>query len=187
MSSYASLATLANRLQRKKRKLAKPVEFIYSSETEAHLIISSHGCGVQPLSRALSDNIPQEIFERFIDHLHEDTHTLSTCSIVCQAWLPASRYHLFGPLVVRPVRLNLGWSLDINCSVALHKRSCILYGNKKGVYWSEPGQKLAPVQVLSLPNVSQIDVLEDHNLLICLSGILHLTSRSPVLIVPFPR
>ena len=57
--------------------------------------------------------------------------------------------------------------------------TCILYGNKKGVYWSEQEQELAwsaPVQVLSLPDVSQIDVLEEHNLLICLSGILHLTT-----------
>ena len=66
----------------------------------------------------------------------------------------------------------------LNVVVFLGGEQYILYGNKKGVYWSEPERKLAPVRVLSLPDVSQIDVLEDHNLLICLSGtqVLHLRS-----------
>lgn len=34
--------------------------------------------------------------EEIIDHLHDDDDTLKTCSLVCRAWLPPSRYHLFG-------------------------------------------------------------------------------------------
>ena len=43
----------------------------------------------------LSDRLSPELYDRIIDHLHFFKHSLSTCSIVCQSWLPASRYHLF--------------------------------------------------------------------------------------------
>jgi hypothetical protein len=112
MSSFASLATLAYRLQKKKRKLAKLSTASKPDRYEGQL---------QPLPRTLSDSIPQELFERFIDFLHGDKNSLSRCSIVCRAWLPASRYHLFDPLILRPIQLNLGWSLHIDCSVALRE------------------------------------------------------------------
>ena len=87
---------------------------------------------LRPLPHDLSDRIPQEIFELFIDFLHNDKPSLSNCSIVCRAWLPASRYHL--SLVVRPVRLNFGWGLDrVRCAVTLREpraaalcRCCLL-------------------------------------------------------------
>jgi hypothetical protein len=34
--------------------------------------------------------------EEIIDHLHDDNDALKICSLVCRAWLPPSRYHLFG-------------------------------------------------------------------------------------------
>lgn len=181
MSSFASLAFLVYRFQNKKRVLAK--QSISGRTTGAR-----REGNVQSLPRALSDSIPQELFERFIEFLRGDQHSLAVCSLVSRAWLPASRYHLFDPLIVRPIRLNCEWSLHINCSVALREFFCILfidncfivlflggrryilYGNKEGVYWSELERQVAPVQVLSLPDVSQIDIIEDHNLLICLSG-----------------
>jgi hypothetical protein len=36
--------------------------------------------------------------EEIIDHLHADTATLRVCSLVCRAWLPPCRYHLFGEI-----------------------------------------------------------------------------------------
>ncbi|TBU37289.1 hypothetical protein BD309DRAFT_876732, partial [Dichomitus squalens] len=36
-----------------------------------------------------------EIVDYIIDHLHDDTPTLSASSLVCRAWLPSCRYHLF--------------------------------------------------------------------------------------------
>lgn len=39
--------------------------------------------------------IPQEIIDQFIDHLHDDEGALRTCGLVCRAWVPSSRYHLF--------------------------------------------------------------------------------------------
>jgi CNH domain len=182
MPSFASLANLVYRLQKKRRNLSK----VSTNNPLAGQ--------VQPLPRALTDCIPQELFERFIEFLHGDNISLSRCSTVCRAWLPASRYHLFSSLIVRPIQLNIGWWLRVNCSVAFRgfslahhcpsspddlligDRKYMLYGNKEGVYWSEPERGTPPVQVLFLPDVSQIDVLEDHNLFVCLSG------ESPVLV-----
>jgi hypothetical protein len=41
-------------------------------------------------------SIPQEIIDQFIDHLHNNGEALKTCALVCRAWVPSSRYHLFG-------------------------------------------------------------------------------------------
>ncbi|KAF8959141.1 hypothetical protein BDZ97DRAFT_1412821 [Flammula alnicola] len=38
---------------------------------------------------------PQEIMDQFIDHLYDDRRTLKKCALVCRAWVPSSRYHLF--------------------------------------------------------------------------------------------
>jgi hypothetical protein len=63
-----------------------------------------HGiaCSPQPLSNSMLTRIPPEIFDMFIDHLHDDKHTLMVCSLVCNSWLRASHYHLFRSLVVSP-------------------------------------------------------------------------------------
>jgi hypothetical protein len=47
--------------------------------------------------------------EEVIDHLHDDNDTLKTCSLVCRAWLPPIRYHLFGEFRASsftPTKLN---------------------------------------------------------------------------------
>ena len=36
-----------------------------------------------------------EIFDIIVDHLHDNHKALAACSLVCRAWLPSSRYHLF--------------------------------------------------------------------------------------------
>ncbi|KAG7447428.1 uncharacterized protein BT62DRAFT_892499 [Guyanagaster necrorhizus] len=38
---------------------------------------------------------PPELCDRFIDFLHDDRKALKECSLVCRAWIPASRFHLF--------------------------------------------------------------------------------------------
>ncbi|EMD31054.1 hypothetical protein CERSUDRAFT_120173 [Gelatoporia subvermispora B] len=40
-------------------------------------------------------HLPPEITDRVIDFLHYDISTLRRCALVCRAWLPASRFHLF--------------------------------------------------------------------------------------------
>src|ERR1700733_14163801 len=72
-----------------------------------------------------------------------------------------------------PTRYNFQPSFLRRCyKVPFPGGKYILYGNMQGVYWSELGRNTMPVHVLSLPDVSQIDVLENYNLLVCLSGTL---------------
>jgi hypothetical protein len=45
---------------------------------------------------------PQEVYEIIIDHFHDDNATLSVCGLVCRAWVPATRYHLFAEVHLCP-------------------------------------------------------------------------------------
>ncbi|KAG7098157.1 hypothetical protein E1B28_000127 [Marasmius oreades] len=42
--------------------------------------------------------LPQELIDQIIDHLHNDILSLKNCSVVCHAWLPTSRIHLFSKI-----------------------------------------------------------------------------------------
>ncbi|KAF8999115.1 hypothetical protein BDQ17DRAFT_1428013 [Cyathus striatus] len=50
---------------------------------------------VRPLSRSISDRIPQEVVDAIICCLHFDRVALIACSYVSRAWLTHSRHHLF--------------------------------------------------------------------------------------------
>jgi hypothetical protein len=41
----------------------------------------------------LYESLPDELTDRIIDFLHSDEDALSSCSLVCKAWLPSNRYH----------------------------------------------------------------------------------------------
>ncbi|KAJ7586365.1 hypothetical protein C8J56DRAFT_944451 [Mycena floridula] len=48
-------------------------------------------------------SLPQELVDHIIDHLHGDPSLLS-CSLVCRAWLPSSRLHLFAKICLQVPR-----------------------------------------------------------------------------------
>lgn len=45
--------------------------------------------------------LPQELVDHIVDHLHDDPLTLNSCSLVCHAWLPTSRLHLFSKISLK--------------------------------------------------------------------------------------
>ncbi|KAJ7146644.1 hypothetical protein C8R44DRAFT_757924 [Mycena epipterygia] len=45
-------------------------------------------------------DIPVELQDLIIDHVHEQKQTLSTCGLVCKTWLRSSRHHLFGSVTL---------------------------------------------------------------------------------------
>ncbi|KAH9923252.1 uncharacterized protein B0H18DRAFT_474185 [Fomitopsis serialis] len=49
-------------------------------------------------------DLPLEIQEQVLDHLHDDPSALEACSLVCSAWLPTARLHLFRTVKLRTVR-----------------------------------------------------------------------------------
>jgi hypothetical protein len=39
--------------------------------------------------------LPQELCDFVVDHMHAERPALGACALVCRAWVPASRFHLF--------------------------------------------------------------------------------------------
>ncbi|KAJ7877013.1 hypothetical protein B0H13DRAFT_2195037, partial [Mycena leptocephala] len=46
-------------------------------------------------------DLPQELTDKIIDGLHDDMPSLRDCSLVCWAWVPATRFHLFSDITLR--------------------------------------------------------------------------------------
>src|SRR5271170_4062894 len=42
--------------------------------------------------------LPNEIQDRILDFLHDAKPALKACALVCRAWVPTSRYHLFSDI-----------------------------------------------------------------------------------------
>ncbi|KAK7692330.1 hypothetical protein QCA50_003955 [Cerrena zonata] len=55
-------------------------------------------------STSIIDILPPEIMDEIIGYCVDDIHSLRSCSIVCKAWLPASRYNLFQNHAMRLTR-----------------------------------------------------------------------------------
>jgi hypothetical protein len=55
---------------------------------------------------SMASRLPPELTDTVIDYLHDDKHSLAACSLVCQAWVPASRYHLFGSVTIPPRKVQ---------------------------------------------------------------------------------
>ncbi|KAJ2962267.1 hypothetical protein NUW54_g14341 [Trametes sanguinea] len=54
------------------------------------------------LQRVLTmPQIPLELTDCIIDFLHKDARALASCAIVCRAWTPAARFHLFRSIVLQ--------------------------------------------------------------------------------------
>lgn len=45
--------------------------------------------------------LPNELWDRSIDHLWANPRALRACSLTCRDWVPSSRYHLFGAIDLR--------------------------------------------------------------------------------------
>lgn len=62
--------------------------------------------------------LPPELYDRILDHLHDDPRALSACSLTCRSWLPTSRFHLF-----QGVRIH---SFDYECFLGTLRSSPVI-------------------------------------------------------------
>ncbi|KDQ58440.1 hypothetical protein JAAARDRAFT_34238 [Jaapia argillacea MUCL 33604] len=46
------------------------------------------------------NQLPREIFDQVIDHLHNDRSALISCSLTCRSWTPSSQLHIFGTVAL---------------------------------------------------------------------------------------
>ncbi|KAJ6456103.1 CNH domain-containing protein [Mycena sanguinolenta] len=124
---------------------------------------------LSPLPKAITDQISTEIYELIIDHL-QNTPALLACNLVCRSWAPRCKHLLLELMVCHPIPLVAhGGFGPITCAVSDPRGgSGIIYGTKDGIYRGTTDG--ARRRLLSLQDVSQIDLLPDANLVICLAG-----------------
>jgi len=53
-----------------------------------------------------NSKLPPELIDLIIDYLHNDPHSLSTCSLVHRTWIPSARYHKFFALAIKLDRVD---------------------------------------------------------------------------------
>lgn len=124
---------------------------------------------VVPLPTSISDRIPQELYERFIERLRYDRTSLGKCRLVCRAWNIASRYYMHSLLTVLPsVIATNGESMHLNYAVPLRRVPYLLYGSLDGVYILNYQMKAAPRLVFEASNVTQLEAFEEQNILVVL-------------------
>lgn len=51
-------------------------------------------------------DLPVELSDSVIDHLWDDSGSLAACTLVCRAWLPSARTHLFSTVTLIPREWN---------------------------------------------------------------------------------
>ncbi|KAJ7181023.1 CNH domain-containing protein [Mycena filopes] len=126
------------------------------------------------VAKIITDQISTEIYELIIDHLSADKASLLSCNLVCRSWVPRSRMLLLEFLTCRPVPLvSHGGFGSITCAIpapehpGLHDGG-VIYGTTDGVYRGLPDG--ARPRLLLIPAVSQIEILPDDNLFLCLAG-----------------
>ncbi|KAJ7742884.1 CNH domain-containing protein [Mycena metata] len=132
---------------------------------------------LSPLPKRITDQISTEIYELIIDHLSVDIRSLLVCNLVCRSWVPRSQCVLLRRMPCRPVHVvNRGQFGTTNCAVSLVNNGGILCGTKDGVFRSSDGLRLLPLR-----SVSQIEILPDLNLVLCVAGGTFFTLRLSVL------
>lgn len=74
------------------------------SSSSSDSLSDNMGLGVPttPLPRSITSRLAPELYDHILDEFHSSKSALSTCSLVCQAWLPICRNHLFFSVNLRP-------------------------------------------------------------------------------------
>ncbi|KAJ7625567.1 CNH domain-containing protein [Roridomyces roridus] len=133
---------------------------------------------LEALPTHLTDRISIEVYERIMDHLANlHPHTLFICTQVCRLWVPRSRFLLLTSTICHPVcRTEHDGAVlcaspyrEHDPTFDLHPVNDygVLYGTQDGIY--RASRDGSGSRLLSLPNVSQIKILMDQNLFLCLS------------------
>ncbi|KAJ7210519.1 CNH domain-containing protein [Mycena pura] len=118
--------------------------------------------------KSITNQASMEIYELIIDQLRDDISSLLACILVCRAWVPRSRHLLLRLMICRPLPLlSHGGHGTVNCAVP-YLQGSIIYGTTDGVYHG--GKNGSRSRLLSINNVSQIEIFPDTNLFICIAG-----------------
>ncbi|KAK0436760.1 hypothetical protein EV421DRAFT_1830786 [Armillaria borealis] len=96
LSSLASLvSSLKQQQETQSTEIGRIKNRIQSLEKENEDLRAENSDLWNEVNKIKGPRFPPELFDRFIDFLHHDNEALKACSLVCRAWIPASRFHLF--------------------------------------------------------------------------------------------
>jgi hypothetical protein len=56
-----------------------------------------------------NSDLPAEILDHIVDHLHDATDSLKNCSLVSKSWIPRTRKHLFADIRLDTVKRLQSW------------------------------------------------------------------------------
>lgn len=76
---------------------------------------------LRPLNDDITDFLPVEIYESFLQFLQDDTKELRNCASVCRVWRRISQDLIFRNLM-RPHAVSVGIEAKVNC-IAIHGES----------------------------------------------------------------
>jgi hypothetical protein len=81
--------------------------------------------------------LPNEIQDHILDFLHNSKPTLKACALVCRAWVPTSRYHLFSKIQMPEREANAFAELfeSPNCTIRHVKTCSSSSAAMKGMYF----------------------------------------------------
>ncbi|KAI0824359.1 hypothetical protein BC628DRAFT_1379124 [Trametes gibbosa] len=125
--------------------------------------------------------LPGEITDAIIDHLHDSRPALHNCALVCRAWLPSSRHHLFEVFSAGPEKcglLDLVSFLTSTPDLVGHISRLVLYG------YSGIGLTDIAGLINTLCNVRVVDL---YNLVISLPRRLEIPPSTPPLALSMLR
>lgn len=100
--------------------------------------------------------VPPELTDMVVDHLHDDTQTLSSCSLVSRSWHCSARYHMFHTLNIRSPSLVEGFDkflrfLDSSPNVWMFVKELHLLGHTPSSPYHTPEYcQLTPSTLLSI-------------------------------------
>lgn len=105
--------------------------------------------------------LPAELDDIIIDHLHDDSLTLSQCALVRRSWLPAARYHFWNNLRLNCSldELNRLSTLISSSPDVRHYVRTVVVMQKKGeaCQWYDLGLLYHTLSIISqLPNLTTL-------------------------------
>ncbi|KAJ7653093.1 hypothetical protein DFH06DRAFT_1330496 [Mycena polygramma] len=103
--------------------------------------------------------LPQEIIDAIVDNI-EDLASFKACSLVCWAFVPASRIHIFRDIsldMVNDMPHKLHAMLLRSPQIALYVRDLTIYRSHDPKLWMLPGSPL-PAVLSMLPHIKRFSI-----------------------------
>jgi hypothetical protein len=119
--------------------------------------------------------------KKWLEKIEERQQQLRSASLIFEPVVVSEGYFVgpnkitcaapFGESLASCLCLPLSPTLGTDARHGVDSGNHMVYGTDAGVYFSDLRQKKPPVKMISVASVTQVDVLEDHGILIVLAGL----------------